>query len=187
VARDLDASLPTVVDLPDGSFELPPDPRAVRRLRRVIGAYGVFSVGVWAAVVAWILTMPRHLPWPILAFPFVVTIAVSLFMWYGVKPRVLKADAVDIASPSPLPLLRQRMPRSDLALIYRGQFKERDRKATLVKYYLFVARDGTIGLKAPALAYLPEGVADFAQRLGVPLRGDFSERVQDPIDLSKTG
>jgi hypothetical protein len=49
-----------------------------------------------------------------------------------------------------------------------------------------VAREGKIGLKAPALAYLPEGVADFAQRLGVPLSGDFSEKVKDTVDLSKT-
>jgi hypothetical protein len=185
VARDLEASLPTVVDLPDGSFELPPDPRSVRRLKLLIGTYGVFSVGVWAAVVAWILTMPRRIPWPLLGFPFVVTIAADLFMWYATKPRVLKADAMEVMSPSPL--FRQRMPRSDLALIYRGQYKERDRKATWVKYYLFVARDGTIGLKAPALAYLPEGVADFADRLGVPLRGDFGEKVKDTVDLSKTG
>jgi hypothetical protein len=183
VARDLDASLPTVVDLPDGSFELPPDPRSVRRLRRLIAAYGVFSIGVWGAVVAWILTMPRRIPWPLLVLPFVVTIVVDSFMWYVIKPRVLKADAMEVTSPSPL--FRQRVPRSDLAFIYRGQFKERERKATWVKYYIFVGRDGKIGLKAPALAYLPEGVADFAQRLGVPLRGDFSEKVQATIDLSK--
>jgi hypothetical protein len=133
VARDLDASLPSVVDLPDGGFELPPDPRSVRRLRRLIGAYGVFSVGLWAAVVAWILTMPRQVPWPLLVLPFVVTIAVDLFMWYVIKPRVLKADAIEVISPAPL-RFRQRMPRSDLALIYRGQYKERDRKATWVKY-----------------------------------------------------
>jgi hypothetical protein len=77
------------------------------------------------------------------------------------------------------------MPRSALALIYRGQFKEQGRKATWVKYYLFVARDGKIGLKAPALAYLPEGVSDFAQRLGVPLRGDFTEKVTRAVDLSR--
>jgi hypothetical protein len=184
VARDLDASLPTVVDLPDGSFQLPPDPKSVRQLRRLIRAYGVFSVGLWAAVVAWILTMPRRVPWPLLVLPFVVTIAVALFMWYVIKPRVLKADAMEVTSPSPL--FRQRMPRTDLAFIYRGQFKERERKATWVKYYLFVAHDGKIGLKAPALAYLPQGAVDFAQRLGVPLRGDFSEKVKDTVDLSKT-
>jgi hypothetical protein len=47
-----------------------------------------------------------------------------------------------------------RMPRSDLALIYRGQCKERDRKATWVKYYLFVARSGKIALQAPALNFV---------------------------------
>ena len=185
MARDLDDSLSTVIDLPDGSFELPPDPKSVRRLRLLIGAYGVFSLGVWGAVVAWILTMPRRVPWPILLFPFMVTIAADLLMWYATKPRVLRADAMEVTSPSPL--LRQRMQRSDLALIYRGQFKERDRKATWVKSYLFVAGDGKVGLRASALDYLPEGVADFAQRLGVPLRGDFTEQVQDMVDLSKTG
>lgn len=185
MARDLDAAVPTIVDLPDGSFELPPDPKSVRQLRRLVGAYGLFSVGVWAAVVAWILTMPRHIPWPVLALPFVVSIVLNRFMWYVVKPRVLRADATEVVFPAPF-RLGQRMQRSDLALIYRGQYRERGRKATWVRYYLFIARDGRIGFKAPALSYLPEGIAHFAQRLGVPLRGDFSGQVQDKVDFSKT-
>jgi hypothetical protein len=183
VARDLDASLPTIVDLPDGSFELRPDPRSVRQLRRLIGAYGVFSVGVWAAIVAWILTMPRRVPWPLLAVPFVVSIAGELLMWHFAKPPVLKADAMEVRSVAPLS--RERMPRSDLVLIFRGQVPVQRRKSTWLKSYLFVARDGKVAMQVPALAFVPEGAADFAQRLGVPLRGDFSEKVKDTVDLSK--
>jgi hypothetical protein len=78
------------------------------------------------------------------------------------------------------------MPRSNLALIYRGQYNQGGRKALWVKFYLFVARDGKIGIKAAAVDFFPEGVAEFAQRLDVPLRGDFSEKVKDTVDLPKT-
>ena len=184
MARDLETALPTIIDLPDGSFELPPDPRQVRKLRRFIGAYGVFSIGIWAAIVAWILTQPRRIPWPLLAIPFVVSFAVDLILWYGVRPPVLKADAMDVRSVGPL--FRQQMPRSDLALIFRGQVLVRSRHSSWVKTYLFVGRDGKICIQ-PGLAYSPEGIAEFARRLGVPLRGDFSEKVKGTFDLSKTG
>jgi hypothetical protein len=81
---------------------------------------------------------------------------------------------------------RKLMPRSDLALIYRGQVLAQGRHSTWFKCYLFVARDGKIGIKAPALAFLPEGIGEFAQRLGVPVRGDFGEEVKGTVDLSKT-
>ncbi len=54
------------------------------------------------------------------------------------------------------------------------------------KSYLFVGRDGKIGIRAAEVAFLPEGIGEFAQRPGVPLRGDFSEKVKDTVDLSKT-
>jgi len=41
VTRDLDAALPTVVDLPDGSFEHRPDPRVMRQTKRALGYYAV--------------------------------------------------------------------------------------------------------------------------------------------------
>ncbi len=49
-----------------------------------------------------------------------------------------------------------------------------------------MGRDGKIGLKAAEVAFFPEGIGEFDQRLGVPLRGDFSEKVKDIVDLSKT-
>jgi hypothetical protein len=107
----------------------------------------------------------------------------ELILWFVIQPPVLKADAIDIRSVARL--FGQRMPRSDLALIFRGQVLVRSRRSSWVKTYLFVGRDGKIGIQ-PGLAYSPEGIAEFAHRLGVPLRGDFSEKVKGTFDLSKT-
>ncbi len=184
MARDLDASLPTVVDLPDGSFELPPDPRSMRPLKLILGASAVFNVTLAAAWLAWAtLWMPR-IPWLLRLIPLAFILPFELFVWFVLRPPVLKADVMEVSCTELLS--RRRMPRSDLALINRGQFKERGRKAVWVKYYLFVARDGKIGLQAPAVAFFPEGMAEFARRLGVHLHGDFTEQVGDTVDLSKS-
>jgi len=180
----LDAFLPTIVDLPDGSFELPPNPRSVRQLKVILGASAVFNVTLAAAWLAWgTLWMPR-IPWLLRLLPLAFILPFELFVWYVLRPPVLKADAMEVSSR--FLLYRQRMPRSDLALIYRGQSKERSRKAIWVNYYLFVAHDGKVGLKVAAGSFFPEGMAELAGRLGVPLRGDFSEKVIGTVDLSKT-
>ena len=185
MARGLDASLPTVVDLPDGSFELPPDPRPMRRLKLILGASAAFNVGLAAAWLGWsTLSMPR-VPWLLRLLPLAFILLFESFVWAALRPPVLRVDAMDVLSR--FLLYRQRMPRSDLALIYRGQFKERSRKAIWVNYYLFVAHDGKVRLKVAAGSFFPEGMAEFAQRLSVPLRGDFSEKVKGTFDLSKTG
>jgi hypothetical protein len=130
------------------------------------------------------LTLPR-IPWPLRVLPLAFILPVELFIWYAIKPPVLKADAMEVSIPGPL--FRQRMLRSDLALIYRGQFNQGDGKRVIwVKMYLFVARDGKIGIKAAEVAFFPEGIGEFAQRLGLPLRGDFSEKLKDTVDLSTT-
>jgi hypothetical protein len=114
----------------------------------------------------------------------VVSISLDLFAWYVIRAPVLKADALEVSSIAPL--MRQRMQRSDLALIFRGQVLVRGRRSTWERTYLLVNRDGKIGIQAPAPMYLPEGIADFAQRLGVPMRGDFTEKVKDTVDLSRS-
>jgi len=49
-----------------------------------------------------------------------------------------------------------------------------------------LSSDRKIGIQAPAPAFLPDGVAEFTKRLGVPLSGDFTEKVKGTVDLSKT-
>jgi hypothetical protein len=156
----------------------------MRPLKLALGAGAVLNVALAAGWLAWSLTLPR-IRWPLRVLPLAFILPVELLIRYVIKPPVLKADAIDISTWAPAPMFRQRMPRADLALIHRGQFKEEGRKAVWVKYYLFVTRDGKISVKAPAYMFLAEGIAEFAQRLGVPLRGDFSERVKGTVDLSK--
>jgi len=156
----------------------------MRPLKLILGASAVFNVTLAAAWLAWAtLWMPR-IPWLLRVLPLAFILPLEFFVWFVLRPPVLKADAMEVRCTELLS--RGRMPRADLALIYRGQFKEWGRKAVWVKYYLFVARDGKIGLKAPALTFFPEGMAEFAQRLGVQLRGDFTKHVKDAVDLSKT-
>ena len=183
MARVLDASLPTVVDLPDGSVELRPDPKSARQLKLLLGYYAVVSTGLSAALVVWALTQPR-IPWLYALLPLVVSLSLDLYGWYVIRPPVLRADAIEVSSVAPM--ARKRMARSDLVLILRGQVLAQGRRSTWFKSYLFVARDGKIAIQAPALNFVPEGMAEFAQRLGVPLRGDFSEKVKATVDLSKT-
>jgi len=160
VARDLGASLPAVVDLPDGSFELRPDPRPMRSLKLKLGGIAIFNVAFGAGFLVWILTMPR-IPWLLGALPLAITFPVELVIWFVVRPPVLKADAMEVRSVGPL--FGQRMPRSNLALIYRGQFNQGNRKKVIwVKMYLFVARDGKIGIKVAAV--------DFFRRASPSLR-----------------
>ena len=185
MAGDLDASLPTVVDLPDGSFELLPDPRPMRRLKLILGTSAVFNVGLAVAWLGWTtLWMPR-IPWLPRLLPLAFILIFESLVWSALRPAVLRVDAMEIRSS--VLRYRQRMPRSDLELIYRGQFKERSRKVIWVNFYLFVAHDGKVGLKVAAGSFLPEGMAELARRLGVPSRGDFSEKVKGTVDLSKTG
>jgi len=157
----------------------------MRRLKLILGTSATFNVGLAAAWLGWtILWMPR-IPWLLRLLPLAFILLFELFVWSSLRPPVLRVDAMEVLSR--VLLYRQRMPRSDLALIYRGQSKERSRKAIWVNYYLFVAHDGKVGLKVAAGSFFPEGMAEFARRLDVPLRGDFSEKVTGTVDLSKTG
>lgn len=156
----------------------------MRRMRLILGGGAVFNVGLAVAWLGWAsLWMPR-IPWLLRLLPLAFILIFESFVWSSLRPPVLKVGATEIISS--VLLHRERMPRSDLALIYRGQLKERGRKAIWVNYYMFVAHDATIGVKAAAGSFFPEGIAELAQRLGVPLRGDFTEQVRDTVDLSKT-
>ncbi len=94
MARGLEASLPTVVDLPDGSFELRPDPRPMRSLKLKLGGIAIFNVAFGAGFLVWSLTMPR-IPWWLGALPLAITFPVELVFWFVLRPPVLKADEME--------------------------------------------------------------------------------------------
>ncbi len=110
----------------------------------------------------------------------VVSLSGGALLWFGLQPPTLQAGADELSVLAPGS--RQQMPRSDLALVFRGQIFGRGRTSAWVPSYVFVARDGRVGLSVPSSRFTEEGMAAFAQRLGVSMRGDFSQQVGDRVD-----
>lgn len=102
-----------------------------------------------------------------------------LAQWAFRRP-VLRVDAGEVAIASIL--FRQRMPRSDLALIFRSRSWMGYKGGSSTPAYFFVAKDGKTGLTIAASLYTSDGMAELAQRLQVPIRGDFSVQVKDRVD-----
>jgi hypothetical protein len=172
--------LALIVDQPDGSFVLPPNPKVVRQLQLIMGASAVASLGAWIALVLTVLNIPQ-IPWPVRFAPFVFFAATEWFAWNAVKPPVLKADSMEVSCVAKWN--RQRMTRADLALIFRGRVRRPGLYSKVWdKRYLFVASDGKVGLSCSPVHFTEDGIAQFAQRLDVPVRGDFSAQVKDRID-----
>ena len=123
----------------------------------------------------------HQIPWPALLIIAALFVVGEFFLWNAIKPPYLKADATEISCVSQLSRLR--MLRSDLGFIYRGQVLGVGRYANVWgKVYIFALPDGKIGFQTPSIGFIDEGVAEFAQRLQVPIRGDFSAQVKDRVD-----
>jgi len=155
---------------------------------KLVGGGSIALAGVSCLVLVGVLaySMPRIL-WPIrllgLAVLFVLFGASEWVLWMGIKPPALRADAIEVRSTARFD--RQRMQRSNLAFIFRGQVSPKGRaRGTWYKSYVFAATDGTVGMSSSALVFTPDGMAQFAQRLQVPIRGDFSVRVKDRVEAT---
>ena len=101
---------------------MPPDPKRVRAIKLISAASVTLAIVTWL-VVAWVSVALFDISWPVrlllLAVVLVFFGGTEWLLWATLKARVLKADALEVIRASPLS--RQRMPRSDLALIFRGQ------------------------------------------------------------------
>lgn len=176
--------LASIVDLPDGSFVLPPNPKVVRQVKLIMLVGAVVSLGAWLVLVVTVLNIPQ-IPWPVRLVPFLFFGATEWFAWSAVRPPVLKADAMEVSCAARFD--RRRMTRSDLAHIFRGRVLRPGRSSKVWdKRYLFVASDGKVGLSCSAVQFTEDGIAQFAQRLDVPVRGDFSVQVKDRVDPTPT-
>jgi len=177
--------LAPIVELPDGSLELPPDPKRVRAVKLISAASVTLAIVTWL-VVAWVSVALFDISWParllLLAVALVFFGGTEWLLWAALKPPVLKADAMEVVCASPLS--RQRMPRSDLALIFRGQVIRKGGRTRGLwdKSYIFAAADGKVGMSCGSLLFTPDGMMQFAQRLQVPIRGDFGAQVKDRVD-----
>ena len=181
LGRDL--TLAAIVDLPDGTFELPADPNQTRLLRLFIGGGTLFSVAV-AIVLVVLIVRSEVLPLPIGMLLLVIFLAGDAFIWFLLKPPVLKADALEIRVVNPL--YGRRMPRSEVALVFRCQhFSQGRAGANWNKAYVFATSGGLVGLSASASWFGDDGMTEFAGRLGVPVAGDFTTRVKDQVPSSR--
>jgi hypothetical protein len=106
-------------------------------------------------------------------------------LWTALEPPVLRADSMEVSCSTRFD--RQRMSRSDVAFIFRGQLKPRRQpRGPWARSYIFAAADGKVGISCSPLVFTADGMTQFAQRLQVPIRGDFSAQVRDRIDPAMT-
>src|SRR5258708_6958950 len=140
-------------------------------------------------VLAGVIYTTLDVSWPLrllLAVAFLAFFGASEWvLWAAIQPPVLRADAMEVTCTARFD--RQRMQRSDLAFIYRGQVKpKRQPRGPWAKSYIFAATDGRVGISCSQLIFAPGGRTQFAQRLEIPTRGDFSVRVRAGVDPEGT-
>ena len=161
---------------------LPPNPARVRTLRLTFGVSAVlaFAAGAGAVILS---ELNQQAPWPVWIIAVAFFVGSEWFVLSAITPPRLKADSMKVSSIALL--ATQRMPRADLRQIFRGQVLLKGRyRRQWEKSYLFVTSDGNIGMTFPATAFAEEGIAEFAQRLNVPISGDFSVQVKDRVDTT---
>ncbi len=117
---------------------------------------------------------------------FVIIGAIIRLSWFAIRLPSLKADPTEVRVIDPWGS-PQRMLRSDLAFIFRGKMLRAVRAGSFWdKTYVFASADGTVRMSPWAFQFTDSGVTEFARRLQVTLRGDFSVQVKDRVDPAAT-
>src|SRR4029077_10828213 len=163
-----------IIDSPDGSFEVPADPRVSRRQRRWAITTALASLAIGVTLVAYTTIYVPGAAQILAVVLFVMIVAFAALGWMTTGVPKLKADSEEVSYLTPF--RDQRMPRSELASIIRGEIFFQGRRSVWLKSYLFTSRDGKFALRVLASWYAPDTMAAFAARLGVPLRGEFTDR-----------
>lgn len=77
----------------------------------------------------------------------------------------------------------QQMSRSEMSFVLRCQVSERSRMGDVWgKGYVLAGSDGRVGVILHTYWFSDDRITEFAQRLKVPIRGDFTVRVKDRVD-----
>ena len=161
------------VDLLDG-FAAKPDRRRERAMR--IAAIGVVGSGFAITLIFVGLAVAYRQP----AFLagglgyLVLMAATDWIFWRAIKPPVLKADSTFVTYVAAFKTTR--VQRAELSMIFKGQTAA-TRISSWLRSYLFTLSAGDIAIVVPAIWFQEADIADFARRLDVPLRGDFSRRI----------
>jgi hypothetical protein len=169
------AILPAIVDLRGGGFELLAKPHGfeVRGTRALRWGITVLMLLGLAATIDWMVHVPTAVWTGLLTLAIVI--CGGLFCWFSLQPPMVKVTAEHVSVPD-WPL-RQRIPRSDLAYIFRGQAALGRYRAWQPAYFL-VTRDGTPRVTIPAEDFTDDGLTELARRLQVPIQGDFTAQVR---------
>jgi hypothetical protein len=167
-----------ITDLPEG-FQLDPKQRVGFMRALAIGLAGsivlIFIVFVYLAITN------ESAIYVLAGVAFVVVAAASdVLLWRVLRPPVLKADSATVTYKYGFQTVS--VPRSELTMIFQGQVVQRGRYTAWVQSYVFGVGKGKVMFAAPAFWYRPEDIAAFAERLGIPVRGDFTRRVTGSID-----
>jgi hypothetical protein len=145
----------------------------------VIGGGALLSL-VLAVAFLFLTAGNESIPWPVRFIPLVLFVTGDTFAWLMIRPPSLKADALEVRLINPL--YGRRMPRSEVAVVFRGRHSSQSRGVEAWdKSYLFASSDGRVGVFASSSWFSDEGITEFAARLGVPVHGDFSVKVKDQV------
>lgn len=145
----------------------------------MVGGGALFSVAL-AIVFVFVTAGNEAIPWPVRLLPLVLVATGDTFAWFTIRPPALRADALEIRLINPL--YGKRMPRSEVALVFRCRHFQQSRGGeTWDKSYVFARHDGRVGVFCSASWFSDDGITEFAGRLGVPVSGDFTVRVKDQV------
>jgi hypothetical protein len=98
--------------------------------------------------------------------------AIGLGGWYMLRPPLVRVIAGHVTYRNGLPF---RIKRPDLASIYRGLGRE---KYGWGPVYYLVTHDGTPHFGISAEDFPDAEMTEFANRLQVPIEGDFTAKVE---------
>ncbi|HET7421602.1 MAG TPA: hypothetical protein VFL27_14585 [Candidatus Dormibacteraeota bacterium] len=171
----------------DGSYRIMPKPERVRMFRLIFGAGGasVILIGALFVVISIVSsTTPAVLRY-IGLLAVVMGVAEAVIVPKLLIPAGIIGDAMSVRYAATIG--SHSVPRADLALIFRGLTWVRGRYGggSWEPSYVFGRQDGTVAFSALGMWFSEDRVSDFAQGLGVPMRGDFSVQVRDRVEPSR--
>jgi len=168
-----------ITDLPDG-FQIEPKPKPVAFMRGLAIGLGTSTVLVLVLFVYLAVTRGKPIYLLVGVLFLVVAAASDYVLWRVLQPPVLRADSVHVTYSSGFQT--RSVPRAELTMIFRGQIVQRSRYTAWVQSYIFGVGNGKVKFAAPALWFRPEDITAFAERLEIPVRGDFTQRVTGVIN-----
>jgi len=138
---------------------------------------GTALVVVLFAVLA--LATGQAIWWLAVVIYLVLSLPADWVLWRAVQPPVLKSDGTTVNYKSGFRSLSIAV--ADLGVVYLGRYAVRGGYSAGVKSYVFAGQHGKVTFATPAMWFRDEDMRAFAERLNVPMRGDFSQRVTNSV------